>query len=243
MLELTFLGSGNAFAEGGRYWSSFLANGRHLFDAPPTLLPHLKRLGRPLREIQTVFITHFHGDHFAGLPFLILEYLHLSRRQDDLFIIGPPGLEAKVEGLTSWCFPGATRDAGYRRQYIEARPNSEQRAGEVSFYALPMHHATGSLECFGYRARLGDKTVAYTGDTMLCPEIVKLAEGADVLVLDCNYSVGSGPEHMGLDDIREVRRQVAPEVTIILTHLNGEPDSSGLQNVIVAQDLATYCFR
>ena len=45
---MLFLGSGNAFASGGRYWSSFLANGRYLFDAPPTLLPHLKRIGTPL---------------------------------------------------------------------------------------------------------------------------------------------------------------------------------------------------
>src|SRR3990172_248772 len=47
MLEMTFLGSGNAFVSGGRYWSSFLANGRYLFDAPPTLLPHLKPIRTP----------------------------------------------------------------------------------------------------------------------------------------------------------------------------------------------------
>src|SRR3990170_3900454 len=90
-LELTFLGSGNAFAAGGRYWSSFLANARYLFDAPPTLLPHLKRLGMPLTGIEVIFISHFHGDHFMGLPFLFLEYVYLTERRDDLFIVGLPG--------------------------------------------------------------------------------------------------------------------------------------------------------
>src|SRR3989304_10041950 len=97
MMELTFLGSGNAFASGGRYWSSFLANGRYLFDAPPTLLPHLKRIGAPLTDIEVVFLSHFHGDHFMGLPFLFLEDIYLTERRDDLCIVGPRGAEAKLE--------------------------------------------------------------------------------------------------------------------------------------------------
>ncbi len=84
--------------------------------------------------------------------------------------------------------------------------------------------------------------MAYTGDTMLCDEILELAEGAHALVLDCTYSEGSGPEHMGIDDVRVIRKQVAAETTIILTHLNGEPDVAGLENVIVAGDFGTYRF-
>src|SRR3990172_5194768 len=98
-LQLTFLGSGNAFPAGGRYWSGFLVNGRYLFDAPPTLLPHLKRLGLPAEELRVVFLTHFHGDHFLGLPFLFLEYLYLTRRREDLVIVGPPGVQEVVEGV------------------------------------------------------------------------------------------------------------------------------------------------
>jgi len=58
-----------------------------------------------------------------------------------------------------------------------------------------------------------------------------LAEGADVLVLDCTYTQGAGPEHMGMDDLPVIRKRVAPETTIILTHLNGEPDIAGLENL------------
>jgi ribonuclease BN (tRNA processing enzyme) len=68
-LELKFLGSGNAFA-GDRYWSSFVLNGRYLFDAPPQTLAHLNRLTIPTVDIDAVFISHFHADHFFGLPFL-----------------------------------------------------------------------------------------------------------------------------------------------------------------------------
>ncbi len=242
MLELTFLGSGNAFAAGGRYWSSFLANGRYLFDAPPTLLPHLKRLQVPPTNIEVVFLSHFHGDHFMGMPFLFLEYVYLTERRDDLFIVGPPGVEAKIEEFAAQCYHDVTREAGYRRRYLEAQPGADQFVNEIAFRAFPMNHVPGKLECFGYRVPVGDKTVAYTGDTMFCEEIFELAEGADVLVLDCTYAEGGGPEHAGMDDLRLIRKRVAPETAIILTHLNAEPDISGLENVIMAEDFRTYRF-
>jgi ribonuclease BN (tRNA processing enzyme) len=242
VLELSFLGSANAFTPGGRYWSSFVANGRYVFEAPPTLLPHLKRLSIPIADIRAVFITHFHGDHFLGLPFLLLEYLYLTPRQDDLFIVGPPGIEAKSEGLADMAFPGLSgADAGYRRVYLEAQPDGEQSLADVRFQAVPMRHASQKLHCFGYRLRLGDKTVAYTGDTELCEEIFLLAEGADVLVLDCSYSDGEGPEHLSLPQALEVRKRVSPRTVIILTHLDNEPDVAG-EGLLVASDFATFRF-
>lgn len=244
MLELTFLGSANAFAARGHYWSSFLANGRYLFDAPPTLLAHLKRLQVPLTGIEVVFLSHFHGDHFMGLPYLMLEYVYMTERRDDLFIVGPPGVEAKIEGFAQQCYPNVTRDAGYRRRYLEARPGDDQFVNEVSFRAFTMNHGHDSdLQCFGYRVHVDGKTLAYTGDTMFCDEIFALAEGADVLVMDCTYVQGSGPEHMGIEDARRVRAGVDAGTTIILTHLGGEPDLAGLDNVAVARDLATFRFE
>ena len=71
-MEITFLGSANAFAAEGRYWSSFIVDGKYQFDAPPTLLPHLKQLGVSLPDIEVIFITHQHADHIGGLEELAL---------------------------------------------------------------------------------------------------------------------------------------------------------------------------
>ncbi len=242
MLRLSFLGSANAFAPGGRYWSSFVVNGRYVFEAPPTLLPHLKRLGVPLVDIRALFVTHFHGDHFFGLPFLLLEYVYLTPRRDDLFIVGPPGVEARCEALTEMAFAGLSKaEAGYRRVYVEAQPGREQSLAGVRFQALPMLHADQKLTCFGYKLHLDGKTVAYTGDTQMCEEIFLLAEGADVLVLDCSYSEGEGPEHLGLLGALEVRKRVSPQTAIILTHLDAEPNVAS-EGLLVAQDFATFGF-
>ncbi len=241
-MELTFLGSGNAFASGGRYWSSFLVDRQYLFDAPPTVLPHLKRLGVSLPNLEVIFLSHRHGDHFMGLPFLLLEFVYLTPRSKDLFIVGPPGVEPWMEDFAERCYPHITRDAGYRRRYVEVQPRTEQTAGPLRFRAVPMNHVKESMDAFGYSVRINGKTVAYTGDTMFCDEIFDLAEGADILVVDATYSEGSGPEHMGLDDIRVIRRRIRPETAMVLTHLNGDPDTNGLANVFIAHDLATFRF-
>lgn len=241
-MELTFLGSGNAFSTADRYWSSFLVDRKYLFDAPPTLLPHLKRLGVALPEIEVVFLSHQHADHFAGLPFLLLEYVYLSPRTKDLFIVGPPGVEAWMEDFANRCYPNITKDAGYKRRYVEAQAGKKLTAGSLTFRAVPMNHVKDSMKAFGYSVGINGKTVAYTGDTMFCEEVFELAEGADVLVVDSTYSEGSGPEHMGLDDVRIIRKRLSPKTTMVLTHLNGDPDTSGMENVITARDLATFRF-
>ncbi|KPK21379.1 MAG: hypothetical protein AMJ76_02720 [Dehalococcoidia bacterium SM23_28_1] len=243
MLELSFLGSGNAFTPDGRYWSSFVLNGRYVFDAPPTLLPHLKRLGIPLTDIRAIFISHFHGDHFLGLPFLLLEYLHITPRREDLYIVGPPGVEQTIEAAAEMAFPKLSHtDAGYQRRYLEVAANRPQTVNDLHFQAFPMKHGGGKLDSFGYSLRLADKVLAYTGDTELCDELFALAEGADVLVLDCNYSQSDGPDHLSFADVPEIRRRLPLSTTIILTHLEAEPDVSGLQSVLVAEDFATFRF-
>ncbi len=241
-MELTFLGSANAFASEGRYWSSFVVDKRYLFDAPPTLLPHLKQLKVPLAEIEVLFLTHHHGDHFVGLPFLLLEYMYKTPRTNDLYIVGPPGVEDWMEDFAVRVYPNIVRESGYKRVYIDAQPGKQQTAGSIKFQAVPMNHVKEEMHAFGYRAIINDKTIAYTGDTMFCEEIFELAEGADILVLDCTYTEGSGPQHMGLDDAKIIRGRISPHTRIVLTHLNSQPVLNGLANTLVAGDLKTFRF-
>ena len=243
-MELTFLGSANAFAAQGRYWSSFIVDGKYVFDAPPTLLPHLKQLGVSLPDIDVIFITHQHGDHFVGLPFLMLEYVYMTERTEDLTIVGPPGCEEWLEDFAERVYPNILRGSKYKRTYIEADPSREQQAGDLTFQAYTMSHVNegGGPGAFGYRVRIGDKTVAYSGDTMFCEDVVKLGEGADVYVIDCTYTEGCGPEHMSLDDAKKIRKRLPPETAIILTHRNGLPNVNGMDNTLIAEDLKTFRF-
>ena len=104
MAEVLFVGTGDAFGSGGRRNSAILVReaGAH---APARLRAHdadpgLKELGVDPLEIDAVALSHFHGDHIAGLPFLLLDYVYGHPRERPLEVLGPPGVEEQLAALT-----------------------------------------------------------------------------------------------------------------------------------------------
>ena len=101
-VTVTFAGSGDAFGSGGRFQACIHlrpagppAAGPVLLDCGATSLPALRRCGLDPGEIGAVFVSHLHGDHFGGLPFLILDG-QFSRRSMPLQVAGPPGIRARL---------------------------------------------------------------------------------------------------------------------------------------------------
>jgi ribonuclease BN (tRNA processing enzyme) len=242
-LELTFIGSGNAFAP-TRYWSSFLVNRRILFDAPPTLLPHLNKLGVDPRDIEAVFISHFHGDHYFGLPFLLLEFAEKEPRTKDLTIVGPPGISKRVEAATNLAFANVfrKRDRGYQLTFVEVRDGQVGEAAAGCRYEARRVEHVPDLEAFGFRAEIDGETIAYTGDSSMCDALVPLAEGADVFVAECScWTETCGAIHLTPSNILELRKQISAPTKFVLTHIGaGEvPRAIKDAGILVADDLKT----
>jgi ribonuclease BN (tRNA processing enzyme) len=239
-MKLQFLGSGNAFAPGGRCWSCFLVDGAYLFDCGPQALASLKKLDVDLGGIEAVFLTHFHADHWLGFPFLFLEYDDLTRRTTPLHIVGPPGVEEIVEDIYERVYFKRRRRVTFQRIYTPVHAGDEGQAAGAAFLALPMNHSKEKLRAFGYRVQIGDRVVSYTGDSAWCDEVVQLGQGADVFVIDSTHpDKGDDRIHMGFADARRLRELMAPDTTLILTHLQQAP-TQALPNTIVAEDYATY---
>ncbi|MEX2237601.1 MAG: MBL fold metallo-hydrolase [Dehalococcoidia bacterium] len=239
-MKLQFLGSGNAFAPGGRGWSCFLLNDRYLFDCGPQALSSLKRLAIDPARVEAIFITHFHADHWLGAPFLFLEYDYMTRRDKVLEVVGPPGIEEKFEDMYERGYFKNRKQKRFKVSYTEA---ARSKAGEVAglpYVSLPMNHAREKLEAFGYRVTIEGQLLAYTGDTAWCDELLQLGEGADAMVIDCSYpGDGDAGTHMGFNDAKRLRSLIDPKTTLILTHLQETPAES-LPSTIVAEDFATY---
>ena len=90
-VRVSFLGTGDAFSAGGRHQAGYLVQGdgtSFLLDIGSSTLGSMKQHGIDPSSIDLVLISHLHGDHFSGLPFLFLQYIYEQRRQRPLRIAG-----------------------------------------------------------------------------------------------------------------------------------------------------------
>lgn len=217
-IELLFLGSGNAFAP-GRAYGSFLVDDRILFEATPTTLPAIKELNIPLENIQYIFISHFHGDHCFGLPFIFLDHYFITKRKKPLTIIGPKGLKKLAYSLIDLAFPN-TRKRYFQTfpvNFLEVSPGKEYALKTMTFKVFKMSH--GKTYNLGFSLIYKKKRLFYSGDTGPGPSLLKLLQGVDIAVLEMTSIDDDYPFHLNLENILEIRKQLPPETRLILTHL------------------------
>lgn len=241
-LRLTFIGSGNAFSPGGLCCNGFLVNDRFLFEAPPQALSSLNHLGADPNSLEAVVISHHHGDHFLGLPFLLLHWKWQGRTRP-VRIIGPKATHRLGTKIAESVFPGVLRDIGYEIEWIEAQPGQPLRLPGLELEAVDVQHDDELAATLGYAALVDGRRLAYTGDTRLCDAVFELAKTPEVLVSECASRDLNIPIHMNLvDDIPRVRAALPSEAQLILTHLTPDVDDGGLPNTHVARDFETYNF-
>jgi ribonuclease BN (tRNA processing enzyme) len=198
-LKLAFLGTGAAFSI-ERYNAGIVVDGRILLDAGAPVLPHLHRLGIDPGEIEVIFLTHFHGDHTLGLPSYVLHRGFISKRP--LLIVGPAGVEERLESLfrAAW---GVDWDAMRPSIPITYREAGEKgSAAGVDYETVVLDHGTSG--CTGYRLRIGDRLLAYSGDTIASPPLDRLVEGADVAIVEAT-GPGEPFSHLGWEQALALR--------------------------------------
>ncbi len=224
---MTFAGSGDAFGSGARFQACIHlrpnappAAGPVLLDCGATSLTALRRCGLDPGEIGTVFVSHLHGDHFGGLPFLILDG-QFSRRAAPLAVVGPPGTGTRLAEATECLFPGSSR---VRRRFevavTELRPGSSVSVAGVRADAWPASHPSGAPALI-LRLTLGGTVIAYTGDTAWTPAIAEAAAGADLLIAEAYYWDKKVPHHLRHADLADHHDELRVRRTV-LTHLSGD---------------------
>lgn len=223
-VTVTFAGSGDAFGSGGRYQACIhlrpAGASPVLLDCGATSLSALKRLGLDPCEISAVFVSHLHGDHFGGLPFLILDG-QFCRRTKPLAVAGPPGTAQRLADTMECLFPGSSE---VRRRFgvevTELAPGTASTVCGVRVRAWEADHPSGAPALL-LRLDLAGQAIAYTGDTAWTMAIAEAARDADLLIAEAYYRNKYIPYHLRLADLDAHRDQLTAR-RVILTHLSAD---------------------
>jgi ribonuclease BN (tRNA processing enzyme) len=223
-MQLRFIGCGDAFGSGGRTNTCFHVTGEcvnFLIDCGASSLPALKRLGLVRDDIDLILITHFHGDHFAGLPFLLLD-AQFSRRTRPLVIAGPQGIEARLSQLMEALFENSSKTKQrFDLSVVALSPEQPHSFGKVGVTPFAVVHGESGGPFLGYRIEAEGRVIAYTADTEWTDTLVPLGRNADLLIAEAYYYDRIVKSHLSLNILEAHLAEIKPK-RLMLTHMSDD---------------------
>lgn len=221
-MELTVLGCGDAFASAGRFNTSFLLTHEKesvLIDCGASTLIQLKRHRVELEQISTIIISHFHGDHYGGLPFFLISSLFEQPRRVPLTLVGPQGIEERVRALQECMYPGSTASlAQLDIHFVECGAHSTCSLHEKEMAFFPVVHSSAASP-HGIRLTWAHKIIGFSGDTEWTDQLIPIANGADLFICECNFETKVSPGHLSYEELEQHAASLHSK-QIWLSHMN-----------------------
>jgi ribonuclease BN (tRNA processing enzyme) len=222
-VEVTFLGSGDAFCSGARCQACIqVASGGEplLLDFGATSLLALRRAEIDPASVTWVALSHLHGDHFGGLPFLIIDGDAVGRSRP-LGIAGPQGTATRLEHAFEALYPGnADADRPFEVNFTTLDVEAPTPFGPAVITPFEARHGSAA-QALSLRVEYGGKVIAYSGDTEWNDALIRAARGADLFVCECNFFDGRGFGHLDYHTLLRHRDALQCE-RIVLTHMSEE---------------------
>ncbi|HEU5018562.1 MAG TPA: MBL fold metallo-hydrolase [Pseudolabrys sp.] len=241
-MRLTIIGSGDAFGSGGRSNTCFwleTAKSTLLVDCGASALPALKARGLDPNRIEGIVLSHLHGDHFGGLPFLLLDGQFLLRREKPLSIFGPPGTRARLDSLMEVFFPKSSGSKWRFDWHVEeVAVGIETDVLGHKLTTTEVIHQSGTPST-ALRLSDGEKTFAYSGDTEWTDGLLPIAAHADLFICECYAHAGKLTGHMSWETLKSRLADLRAR-QIMLTHMNptmlARLDEIKAAGVLIAED-------
>jgi ribonuclease BN (tRNA processing enzyme) len=221
-MKLTVVGCGDAFGSGGRLQTCYhvdTGSERFLIDCGATSIIGLHRLGLDPNAIGTIFISHLHGDHFAGLIWWLLHAQHVARRTTPLTVTGPEGIEARFIAAAEALFPRSTEvSRRFDLTFIEYAAETPLQVGSVRVTPFEVSHPSGAPP-YALRFEIGGHVLAFSGDSEWVESLVDAGRGADLFIVECYGYDTDVRYHMSWRTIEQQLPRIGAK-RVLLTHMN-----------------------
>jgi ribonuclease BN (tRNA processing enzyme) len=223
-MQLRFVGCGDALGSGGRFNTCFHVTGssvNFLIDCGASSLPALKRLAIARDDIDLILITHFHGDHFAGLPFLLLD-AQFTRRTRPLVIAGPEGIATRLAQLMEALFENSSKtQQRFDLSVVALKPLEMRSFGAVDVTPYPVVHGESGGPHLAYRVEAEGRVIAYSADTEWTETLIPAARDADLFIAEAYYYDKAVKNHLSLKTLEAHLAEIRPK-RLILTHMSDD---------------------
>jgi ribonuclease BN (tRNA processing enzyme) len=222
-VRLQFVGSGDAFASGGRFNTCLhLLGGEEpmLIDCGASSLVALKQAGVDPAGIGWIALTHLHGDHFGGIPFMVLDG-QFSGRTKPLVIAGPPGTEERLNRTFEAMYPGSSGiDRAFDTSIVVLDANVTSPLGPAGVTPFEVRHPSGA-PAYALRVQYGGKVITYSGDTEWTENLIAASQDADLFVCECNFFGKDAPNHVNYETLIANRSRLTCR-RLLITHMGEE---------------------
>ena len=194
MMEIIILGSGTTVPHPQRASPSiaiFIEDQFLLMDIGPGTVRQLASAGLKHQDIDYICISHFHPDHTADLIHFIFATRHppILKKRKPFTIIGPKGFNQFLTLLKRPYGNWLDLPAGLMKiEELKTGEKGKKEFDNFNIVSAPLNHSPDSI---GIRIEDNSgRVLVYSGDTAYCEEIVDLATGADLLILESSFPDG-----------------------------------------------------
>jgi ribonuclease BN (tRNA processing enzyme) len=223
-MNLQFIGCGDALGSGGRFNTCFHVTGESanfLIDCGASSLLALKKYGIAREPIDLILITHFHGDHFAGLPFFLLD-AQFTRRSRPLVIAGPKGITRRLTEVMEALYEHSSKiPQRFTVSVVELEPQQTYEFGAIKVTPFPVVHGESGGPFLAYRIETEGRTIAYSADTEWTDTLIPTAQGADLFICEAYYYDRVVKNHLSLKTLEQHLAEIAPK-KLVLTHMSDD---------------------
>lgn len=226
MTKLTILGSGTAVSSS--YPAGYLLQHKKnnwVIDCGEGIRHRLARQGVDYFDVDTVFLSHFHPDHF-NVETLIqsMQVRNFSEKKEKhLTIYGPPETAKRIKAIwDAKHFDGNFEDTlpnFVKLTILEYENGKTYKVGDAAMTPYFLDH--GNMPAAALRFEIENKILVYSGDTGMNEEIKKTCAGADIFICECNQQPGTSKGgHLNPQEVGEIAKKGSVK-QVVLTHMPG----------------------